>query len=596
MNDTLYFTAQGRTGRELWKSDGSSAGTVLVNSVGAPPMLGFEGTLYFSAGSALWKSDGTAAGTVAVKTSFRPSQLKSVGKTLFLAADDGETGEELWKSDGTSAGTVLVRDVWPGSPGSTPVLLASAGGLLFSSAVDPTHGMELWRSNGTSEGTFLLRDINPEIGASEPRSEAEFKGALYFAATDTIHGTELWRTDLTTGETVLFKDIQPGPDSTFPFGFTVVDEILFFVCFDDGLRLWKSDATGAGTVPLHTFFSWGPFRANVGGILLFVADDGTTGQELWASDGTAAGTRLVKDIAPGRSSPFSTLNPNLFAVSGGVLFFTANAVGDPFRRELWRSDGTSAGTYLVKNINLFTDAFPYGLTDVNGTLFFFAADFTHGFELWKSDGTEAGTVLVKDINPGQASSPYFTGSSGLIVNAAGTAYFGAYDGAHGFELWKSDGTEAGTVLVKDIAPGPTSSSPFHLCAVGKTVFFAATEGQGAAGLWKTDGTEAGTVLLNPVFPTEMIDAGGFLVFNGSEGLHGQEVWISDGTVAGTRMLADVSEGPSSFSPSGFVRAGPFVFFSGDDGRSGRELWAFRAAGRDLARPGSRVPGPVSSRH
>ena len=86
------------------------------------------------------------------------------------------------------------------------------------------------------------------------------------------------------------------------------------------------------------------------------------------------------------------------------------------------------------------------LTNVNGTLFFTAKDVTHGTELWRSDGTVAGTSLVKDIRSGSDSS-----DPGLLTNVNGTLFFTANDGTTGRELWKSDGTAAGTVLVKDIA-------------------------------------------------------------------------------------------------------------------------------------------------
>ena len=92
-------------------------------------------------------------------------------------------------------------------------------------------------------------------------------------------------------------------------------------------------------------------------------------------------------------------------------------------------------------------------------------------ELWKSDGTAAGTVLVKDINPGSASS-----EPSNLTNVNGTLFFTADDGAHGIELWKSDGTAAGTVLVKDINPGSAGSDPPRLTNVNGTLFFSANDG------------------------------------------------------------------------------------------------------------------------
>jgi len=115
---------------------------------------------------------------------------------------------------------------------------------------------------------------------------------------------------------------------------------------------------------------------------------------------------------------------------------------------------------------------------VNGTLFFSASDGTNGTELWKSNGTEAGTVLVKDIYyPGGSSSPVY------LTDVNGVLFFRANDGTNGIELWKSDGTEDGTVLVKDIYPGASGSSPLFLTDANGTLFFSANDGTHGAELW-----------------------------------------------------------------------------------------------------------------
>ena len=103
---------------------------------------------------------------------------------------------------------------------------------------------------------------------------------------------------------------------------------------------------------------------------------------------------------------------------------------------------------MVKDIDPGSaGSIPQDLTKVNGTLYFTANDGAHGIELWKSDGTAAGTVMVKDIGHGSTDSPT------SLTNVNGTLYFAADDGVHGAELWKSDGTAAGTVMVEDIDPG-----------------------------------------------------------------------------------------------------------------------------------------------
>src|SRR5262249_20879815 len=168
------------------------------------------------------------------------------------------------------------------------------------------------------------------------------------------------------------------------------------------------------------------------------------GFELWKSDGTAAGTVLVKALTPGGINPSAASFTNV----DGTLFFRVYAYPD---RQLWRSDGTPNGTVLVRDLGT---ANPYdpgvsspSLVNVNGTVFFANADPVTGWELWESDGTAAGTHIVKDINPGSGSS-----SPRNLTNVNGTLYFIADDGVHGRALWKSDGSADGTVLVKTINP------------------------------------------------------------------------------------------------------------------------------------------------
>ncbi len=205
----------------------------------------------------------------------------------------------------------------------------------------------------------------------------------------------------------------------------------------------------------------------IGSTLYFVANNGVIGAELWKSNGTALGTVLIKDILPGElgSSP-SELTAGLTA-AGGTLFFVATrcqrqpqALEEQWHRYKHCADPPTTGVVS-----------PSELTSVNNTLFFAATDGT-GRELWKSNGTAAGTVRVKDIYAGVGSS-----SPAELTSANGTLYFAANDGS-GAELWKSDGTAAGTVLVKDILPGLTGSLPQNLAQVrsSKRILFAANEG------------------------------------------------------------------------------------------------------------------------
>jgi ELWxxDGT repeat protein len=274
---------------------------------------------------------------------------------------------------------------------------------------------------------------------------------------------------------------------------------------------------------------------------------------------------LVSDINPGANSS----SPGAFAVVNQTLFFSAadGTHGD----ELWRSDGTAAGTSMVKDINPGSaNSVPTDLTNVGGTLFFFADDGLHGVELWRSDGTAAGTTLVKDINPAGSASSHVNGD---LVNVNGTLFFNASDGATGFELWKSDGTAAGTTLVKDINPGFASSNPLALTNVGGTLFFSADDGTHGRELWKSNGTSGDTTLVKDINPgagsssvSEPTNVNGTLFFSAFDGT-ANGLWKSDGTTAGTVLVK---------SPGGVVEhlanvAGT-LFFAAVDATHGLELW------------------------
>ena len=153
-------------------------------------------------------------------------------------------------------------------------------------------------------------------------------------------------------------------------------------------------------------------------------------------------------------------------------------------REVWKTDGTEAGTVLVKDLSAVGAYYsPSSLTDVGGTLFFQATgeDATSVRELWRSDGTAAGTTLVKDI------STYSSSAHSYLTNVGGTLYFSAWDNEHGRELWRSDGTAAGTTLVSDINPGVTSSYPRDLTDVNGRLFFTADDGAYGRELWTLAG-------------------------------------------------------------------------------------------------------------
>ena len=596
VNGALYFTAAYPfNGTELWKSDGTTAGTVLVRDIvagvnGSSPanLTNIDGTLYFTAtdptnGTELWKSDGTETGTIRVKDIYAgtigssPASLTNVNDTLYFAASDAAGGTELWKSDGTEAGTVRVKDIYSGVNGSSTTNLTNVNGTLYFTASNGTSGIELWKSDGTEAGTVRVKDIVAGAGGSSPTNLTNVNGTLYFSASDGTSGQELWKSDGTEAGTIRVEDIYPGTVGSDPGYLTDVNGTLYFRANNgtNGMELWRSDGTDTGTSQVRNIaiVGSGPDSytgpANIGQTLYFVTKDSTSGAELWKSDGTEAGTARVKDIASGTYSS----GPSDLSDVNGTLFFTAASGSD---RELWKTDGTEAGTVRVKDIRPggssgVETGYCY-LTNVNDTLYFRANDGTSGSELWKSDGTEAGTVRVKDIAPGATSG----GATG-ITNVNGTLFFAASDGTSGGELWKSDGTEAGTVRVKDIVTGSNSSGPEGLTDVNGTLFFTAQDGYGRE-LWKSDGSEAGTVRVKDInlgtssTPINLTNVNGTLYFVADDGTTGQELWKSDGTEIGTVRVKDIVPGVGNSTPNSLTNVNGALYFLATDATHGTELW------------------------
>jgi ELWxxDGT repeat protein len=676
---TLYFSARSDSkGWELWKCATTSSIPEVVKDIGPgstdsyPEWLTAVGdTLYFSAGNQydyywdyrnreVWKSDGTEAGTVQVtdiasgSASSDPAGITEMNGELFFRARASGYNYELWKADGMGAYS-LVKDILPGSNSSYPWEFTVVGDKLIFHANDGSLGTELWVSDGTTDGTTQVADIYPGSNSSDPYYLTALNGYVYFAARDgeMNHGRELWRSDGTEAGTMMVADIWPGyyesgyARESYPEYLTVFgDRLVFNARDEEGAELWISDGTASGTVMAkninHSPFNYGsdsePERGEVlengydyddrllvvsGDTVYFTADDGIHGWELWASDGSAGGTRLVRDILPGSLSS----NPRDLTDFRGNLVFTADDLGgnsnqsEPEEvpaaghgRELWRTDGTAAGTVLIQDLWPGERGSDPGSLTVSGGAVFFSAEVRstvekslpgepeatsdegdYGRELWKTDGTSEGTVLVKDIDPyGDGSYP-----EGLF-DAGGTLYFRARDYASNHELWKSDGTEGGTVQVADIYPGSEGSYPQYFAFDGRTLYFNANDGSHGYELWKSDGTEEGTTLVADIepgsdssYPYYLIVWNGTLYFsaendygttsepeNGGavESGTGRELWKSDGTESGTLLVKDIRPGyqtggyPLSSYPESFAVAAGQLFFVANDGMHGEELW------------------------
>lgn len=237
------------------------------------------------------------------------------------------------------------------------------------------------------------------------------------------------------------------------------------------------------------------------------------------------------------------------------------------------TDGTTAGTVVVSDLGNAGDVtgvypakdFVFVATLKAEVISFSPFVINYTRNLWRSDGTGAGTLLLKAFEATTS-----TSNTGIFYSDAlsafnysieeNTLYFGGYESAAGTELWKSDGTVAGTFRVKDIYAGTGGSGPFGFCKAGNTVCFFARDPVNSYQLWKTDGTDAGTQIVKMINPAAQSIAEfysgyyrGKMYFWANDGTTGAEVWYTDGTAAGTQLLKDIVAGNNATTGSGGMR-------------------------------------------
>jgi ELWxxDGT repeat protein len=756
VNGTSYFTADdGIHGTELWRTDGTAAGTSLVKDItpGASAsfiynITLFKGKLFFivannNSPQQLWSSDGTDAGTQLVKNittngGISIETLAVVDSLLYFVAGNNYFSEKLWKSDGTSQGTQIVADFYTPafSNGHFATNLTGLNGVLYFS-MHNNDGELLWRCDGTTAGTIMLKNLS-ETGTAYIAQLTPLNGLMYFSAFDagvcklwvtngTAAGTKALAGDITkqlvtgakympfsaikhtifcfvnnaNGTLALCSyntDVADSLHTVYNAGINnsyisnadtkaVNDSLLFFTTLDGSgnQQLWVTkgnyvNSTLLKTTPYHNNIqTYSNFTA-VGPNLFFINYDKTTGIEPWVSDGTVAGTHIVKDIFTGI---YNSQPANFSYLSPGVVLFTAADGKTGF--ELWRTDGNYTTASIVKDINKTTTASgfggfgnytgfdgsnvnsPHGSINNNGLLFV-GYDFAHGSELWKTDGTASGTFMLKDVIPGgnnyfemfndlqEFKNEYFyfpytetdttilwktdgtqTGSvpvdtfpsqmqvfmnnitpaktkmylvlqssktplgaefwvsdgvtkahkinrqfslnNNAIFLAKGDSMFFVNRDSSGTELWVTNGTNAGTHIVKDIYPGMGSSTPCNMTVFNGKLYFNADDGGGNNYLWVSDGSATGTQLVKKVKGTfSYYSLGNFTISNkkfylwGDDGTTGYELWVSDGTNAGTRLVKDIYPGLSSSTIDNMVDVNGTLFFTANDGVHGTELW------------------------
>ncbi len=467
---TLFLASTTETGGELWVSDSTSEGTRLLVDLCPGPcssqatypfaMVGdllFFGVVSNVGRTELWVTAGTPESTyrltvgpgLASGSYTYPSWTEFLGR-LYFSWRDPLHGNELWSSDGTPAGTQRVIDVRPGPRGSDPGDLVSFDGRLWFSADDGLHGRSIYRSDGSALGTKRIAvPTRRAAGGILALSDG-----LVFWTGDEVRQA-LWSISPTTGKPEKLFGLAESFGQRFTYQVVVHRGELLFAGRPAGAPqgLWTTDGTVAGTRLLHAFggnvrsLALIPYGgAAIGDVFVFQLFRGDRRAplgsvrkiELWATDGTSAGTGPIADLCRGEC-----FEHNSWILPGRPRAHVILGTFAP--HEIWTTDGTVSGTRQIAR----------GLIAPLGTVgsdFYFSRvsrETSTGprLDIWASDGTAEGTRAL--TRPPVSPVLDFLWAAGP---AAGKLLFAGYDDQHGIELWVSDGTEPGTHLLVDIDP------------------------------------------------------------------------------------------------------------------------------------------------
>ncbi len=581
MNNNFFFG----TGKQLWKTDGTPAGTLLVKDFTAEDAVSLSrfvatgNAVYFmlsvEGAYQIWKTNGTEDGTIMLKDFGTNQPLfyrAAVGNTVFFSCSESATGAEIWKSDGTQEGTIVLKDINPGSAGSNARDMENVNGVLFFCATTST-GTGLWKSDGTEAGTTLITDLDAVSNSFAQTGEMTAVGnKAFFYFESPAAGREIWVSDGTAAGTFMLLDIYAGTSGSFPNNLTAIGNKVIFIAQDAVNRqVWITDGTIPGTVPLYDAVPASKndsytYLTNCNGTLYFsVATSIVSSTEPYISDGTPAGTVLLKDVNPGTSGS----DARGYKYFNGRTYFIARTADAGY--ELWSSDGTTANTALLTEIYPGTNNGVGGSYLIEGVLsnriIFSGNHPDYREEPYASDGTVAGTQLLKNVQT--------TGLGSYPANLAvigNRLYFGSVtSGFSDNEPWYSDGTEAGTVLLKDVEPGAAWSNPFEFTSIDNTNFYFRTyNSSNSRDIWKSDGTDAGTSKIVTAIQSDKIQIVNNILFFAKSDANGNELWKYE---AGTASLVkNINPAAAHSFPSNFISFNNQLYFYADDGTNGNELW------------------------
>jgi ELWxxDGT repeat protein len=382
----------------------------------------------------------------------------------------------------------------------------------------------------------------------------------------------------------LVKDVlPPANQSSVPRGFFEFGGRLFFsASYQTGIpQLFVSDGTTAGTIEVtnNAAPAQPPFAESISGnpVQHVIIDGELFFEKRLLTSNSQLKYQIWKVIAGSSNAVVSTNGANAFfgltsfedrfyqpIALGTKIIFSPSISASTHSEPVFSSNGTSAT--ILKNIASSGGSNPKDLTVFNNFGFFSADDqSSFGREIWRTDGTTGGTVMLADINSGSPSS-----NPDQFTTVGSDMVFAASNSATGRELYKTTGVTGNYTLVKDINP-TGDSNPSSITQIGSNVYFTATNGTDGQELFKSNLTSAGTIQIKNINPTgdsnpsNFIQFGSNVYFTATNGTNGVELYVTNGSPNVAVLVKDINQGVGDSNPSNFVIYNGKLYFTAFDG-------------------------------